>query len=901
MANTIELAKAYVQIVPSAQGIESSLTSVLSKPATAAGKSAGISLTNGIKSAFGTVGKITAAAMTAASGAVVGFGKNAVSAGMAFDKNMSQVAATMGLAVEDITDLRDFAQEMGRTTVFSATQAADALNYMALAGYDAQTAMATLPAVLNLAAAGGIDLAYASDMITDSQSALGLTLDETMTLVDQMARAASKSNTSVEQLGEAILTVGGTARFMSGGTDELATVLGLMADNGIKGSEAGTHLRNMLLKLSSPTEDGAVAMEKLGVSVFDAEGKMRAMPDIFGDMSVALADLTDEQQLQALSDIFNVRDIASAQALLKTTTQRWEELDTAILDASGAAQQMSETQLDNLSGATTLFRSALEGTYIAVSDKLTPALTSIVNFGSTGLSNLTAAFKENGLSGAITVVGDLLKTATASVVAYLPNLVTLGTTIFTSVLDGLVADLPTLIAALPTFLQSFMTLFMGVLEGIVTALPMAVEAFVAALPTLIPQLISGFTALMVTLMENFGAIIEPIVAALPDILTALIISLGENFPLLLEGIIGLVDQIVQNIPAILQAVWDAIVLVWDSWIAPALEDVGAFLGDVWQSIVDFFAPAAEWINTNVIQPISNFFGGMVRWINDNVIQPLANFFRGLWQGIVNAWNTVIGPWLEIARRAWMIIKEGAKAAWEGIKNIWATVSNWFNSKIVQPVSNFFTNMWNGLKTKAKSAWEGIKSVFQPVVNWFKNVFTNAWQGVKNVFSTGGRIFSGIKEGIENVFKTVVNAIIRGINTVVAFPFNAINGFLNTLRGINILGVRPFGWIGNIGVPQIPLLAQGGVLTGPTLMIGGEDGDEAVIPLKRNTEWIQSVAMEMEEATDNGEAAILEEILAKMDNMGIYLDSGRLVGGISGRMDGALGVNAEMRQRGVAFA
>ena len=901
MANAIELAKAYVQIVPSAQGIESSLTNVLEKPAMSAGKAAGGSLTSGIKSAFGSIGKITAGALTAATTAATAFGKKAVAAGMEFDKTMSQVAATMGVTVDEITDLRDFAQYMGSTTVFSATEAAEALNYMALAGYDAEQSMSMLPNVLNLAAAGGFDLARASDMVTDASSALGLDMEQTTVLVDQMARAASKTNTSVEQLGDAILTIGGTAQFMSGGTEELVSVLGILADSGIKGAEAGTHLRNMLLKLSSPTADGASALKALGVSIYNAEGEMREMPDIFGDMSAALSELTDEEQVKALSDIFNTRDIAAAQALLKKESAEWENLTGVILEAHGAAEQMSETQLDNLSGSVTLFKSALEGAYIAVSDELSPALQQVVSFGATSLGSLTAAFKESGIMGAMTELGNILQTATTALLAYLPMLFEVGGQILSSILAGIVAALPTIIDALPQFLSMFMTLFMDVASAIVTFLPQILGVIIQALPELIPQFVSGIVALMVLLLQGYSDLIEPVVAALPDILTALVTAFFENLPILINGIIQLVEKIVENLPEILQAIWDAIVLAWDGWIAPALDEVGQFLADVWQDIVNFFAPMAEWIDRNVIQPISNFFSGMVRWIDQNVIQPIAGFFRGLWQGIVNAWNTVIGPWLEIARRAWMIIKEGAQGAWEGIKNIWITVSGWFNQKIVQPVKGFFSNMWTGLRSGAAAAWNGIKSIFTPVVNWFKDVFNRAWEGVKNVFSTGGRIFSGIKEGIENTFKTVVNAIIKGINTVVAIPFNAINGFLDTLRNINILGITPFSWIWNIGVPQIPLLAEGGILTSPTLMIGGEAGPEAVVPLKNNTEWIKSVAMEMEDAAGGDETDLLEAILEKMDSMAVYLDSGRLVGGISGRMDGALGNNAGMRKRGVALA
>ena len=301
------------------------------------------------------------------------FAKSAVDVGMEFDQSMSQVAATMGKTVDEIGDLRQLAMDMGAKTAFSATQAAEALNYMALAGYDAETSTKMLPNVLNLAAAGGMELATASDMITDSQSALGLTIEQTSALVDQMAAASSKSNTSVAQLGEAILTVGGTAQYMAGGTEELATVLGVLADNGIKGSEGGTHLRNMLLSLSSPTTDAQKTLDALGVSVFDAEGNMRSFSAIFPELNAAMSAMTDQERLDAFSTIFNSRDIASATALLGTTTERWEELGDAILNSKDAAEMMANTQLDNLAGDITLWNSALEGAQIVLSDQLTPS------------------------------------------------------------------------------------------------------------------------------------------------------------------------------------------------------------------------------------------------------------------------------------------------------------------------------------------------------------------------------------------------------------------------------------------------------------------------------------------------------------------------------------------------
>lgn len=317
------------------------------------------------------------------------FGVSSVKTGMEFDSSMSQVAATMGKSMDEMLqetgkvdlawgefsgNLRDYAKEMGAHTKFSATEAADALNYMALAGYDTQKSMEMLPNVLNLAAAGSMDLATASDMVTDASSALGLSTQETTELVDKMAQTASKSNTSVSQLGDAYLTVGGTAKNLKGGTTELSTALGVLADNGIKGSEGGTILRNTILSLSSPTSKAKKELEELGVSVFDSEGNMRGLDEIMGDLDESLSTLTGEERAEAMSKIFNKRDLKGIEALLGATGGRWDELSGYIDEAQGSAQKMADTQLDNLQGDITILKSAWEGFKITISDGVTPAL-----------------------------------------------------------------------------------------------------------------------------------------------------------------------------------------------------------------------------------------------------------------------------------------------------------------------------------------------------------------------------------------------------------------------------------------------------------------------------------------------------------------------------------------------
>lgn len=263
---------------------------------------------------------------------MVGFASDSIQAGATFDSSMAQVAATMGVTVDQVQDLRDFAQEMGATTAFSASQAADALNYMALAGYDSEKSMEMLPTVLDLAAAGGIDLARASDMVTDAASALGLTTEQTAEMVDKMAQASSKSNTSVAQLGDAILTVGGTAKGLVGGTTELSTALGIMADSGIKGSEAGTHMRNILLALNPTTKAAREAFDALGIDAYDANGNLKPLNETFSVLAATLEDMSQQERTDYLSAMFNKTDLAAVDALLTAARYDIDAMGTAVVD-----------------------------------------------------------------------------------------------------------------------------------------------------------------------------------------------------------------------------------------------------------------------------------------------------------------------------------------------------------------------------------------------------------------------------------------------------------------------------------------------------------------------------------------------------------------------------------------
>ena len=750
---------------------------------------------NSIKSVAGNAAKMAAVVIGKATTAITAFGASAVRTGMNFDSAMSQVAATMGKSVDEIQDLRDFAKEMGAKTAFSASQAAEALNFMALAGYDAKKSMQMLPNVLNLAAAGGMELARASDMITDTQSALSLTMEETTDLVDQMAKTASKTNTSVSQLGDAMLTVGGTAKTMKGGTVELAAALGILADNGTKGAEGGTALRNVLMTMSSAKFEKTFGA--LGVSAYDSEGKMRELKDVLADMNAVMSNMTDKEKTQLISKTFNKFDLKNVNALLATSTERWDKLTTEISEASGASEAMAETQLDNLTGNVTKLKSAYEGVQIEISDKLTPTLNDFVKLGTEGLSDITSGLKSNGLQGATTAFGNFLSKGLQTITEKIPDLVKAGSNVLTAVIKGMsdnvsvvvdaaVEIIPILIEgigqALPALTSGFFERIVGIANGIVRLTP-----------ELLPQIISIVSNIANLIVNNADTIANATIAIIGVVADALI----DNLPILIEAALLIIDKLLnyiidpKNLAKIVEMAAKVILSVSAALLAAApklLIGVGKIIGTVFDKIVN-----TDWteVGQKLIENITTS------------LKMASNKLTVWWNG----WSQEIGKYAVIG--------------WNGVVETWSGVGRWFGDR-----------------------WNDIKNVFGNVADWFRNIFSTAWENIKNVFSPVGDMFNSIGNSILNGLKSIVNALIKGINDVISIPFSGLNDALDGIKKIDILGGRPFDWINLVPIPQIPYLAQGGVLKRGQMAFLEGQGDEAVIPLSQNTEWINKIADEL---------------------------------------------------------
>ena len=553
----------------------------------------------------GLVTKLAAAAAAFVSvQKAMAFMKDAVGTAMTFEQSMSQVVATMGYSVADLNDetseaaqtyekLSDFAQKMGASTMFTAAEAAQALNFMALAGYDAQKSMDMLPNVLSLAAAGGMDLATAAEMVTNTSNALGLDMQGTTDLVNEMAMAASKSGTTVSQLGDAMLTVGGTAKMMKGGTTEISTALGILADAGVKASEGGTALRNILLSLSSPTGDAEKYMEQLGLQVYDTEGNMRSLQDIFLEMSAAMQGMTQQQQTEIISSMFNKRDLKSVNALLGTSVERWEQLTGAIQSADGAAAEMADVQMNNLSGALKYFDSAMEGFKIAVGNSFLPILSEFVGFGTTAMQSFTDAFKDEGVAGLIEAaaqaIGDFAVQFTDP--EKIKAVVRAGADLVAGLIDGLVRAIPKILDAIPTLTGNLVAGILGagpqisqagfeLFKNLVKSLPEVIRSMHAVLPNFVLQVAAGILnaasmmaeagfELFMSLIEDLPEIIENLITAIPQIIAGLTTSIGDNIDkvieagvrlgvALAEGLLKAIPEIIKAIPKIIVAIGEGI-------------------------------------------------------------------------------------------------------------------------------------------------------------------------------------------------------------------------------------------------------------------------------------------------------------------------------------------------------
>lgn len=346
--------------------------------------------------------KTAVTAVAAAATALTGY---AIKVGSDFEAGMSKVEAISGATGADLEALTEKAKEMGAKTKFSATEAASAMEYMAMAGWKTGDMLSGIDGIMNLAAASGTDLATTSDIVTDALTAFGLSAKDSTHFADVLAAASSNANTNVAMLGESFKYVGPIAGSFGYTVEDVSLALGLMANAGIKSEQAGTSLRGMLTRMQKDSGAASDSMKELGISMFNSNGSARRLEDVLRDLRTSTANLTAEEKARHATAIAGMNAQSGFLALLNATDEEFDSLSASIANADGTAENMARTMNDNLRGSVTIFKSALEGLGITIYEKLKEPLRDAVDSGIDYLNRLNSAFKSGGFEGLIEEAG----------------------------------------------------------------------------------------------------------------------------------------------------------------------------------------------------------------------------------------------------------------------------------------------------------------------------------------------------------------------------------------------------------------------------------------------------------------------------------------------------------------
>lgn len=721
--------------------------------------------TKGVSSMTVAAGNLISDLTKTAATKLAGLAKSSVSVGMNFDASMSQVAATMGTTVDQIDNLTKVAKEMGSTTKFTATQAADALNYLALAGYDADKAAEVLPSVLNLAAAGGMDLAYASDLVTDAMASLNIEANKQNVddFGNKLAMAASKANANVSQLGEAILTVGGTAANLKGGTTELTTALGLLANVGIKGAEGGTHLRNIILSLQSPTDEAAKKMQKLGLSVYDSQGKMRGLNDILSDLNSAMNGMTQGQKDSIINQLFNKTDLAAVNGLLAAQGEQWDTLAAQIDSADGAMGQMAETQIDNLQGAMTIMSSAFEGMQLAVYDELEPTLTEAVKWGTDCLTQLTTALSEGGPEAMLAAAGEIISDLAAGIAAQLPGLMQTGVEIITQLAQNLTDTMP---AMLDTGAEVLAALAQGIINAT-------------------PTLLTSATEIIAEFMLYLGDHADEIMDTGMQLLESLVIGITDNLPQLITAAAALIAKwaaaLIAHLPdilkcgaAMLTTLVDGIVCSLENLAEAALACVAKLVG-VWDGSMDEWGHIGENIVSGLLNGIKGAWNSLTKWVS-NGINGLVSGVKGR-LGIHSPSKVFDEIGVQVCNGLAQGLDRGNKKVKDAAKTVVASVTDsttTLTNGVAKTVETVTERMANGATQQKQTITETSRQMVGGVLKDIKTVTSIAADGTKTVKQTMETVretaktvtstFETLADGVKTTTQTVTETLTDGTET-----------------------------------------------------------------------------------------------------------------------------------------
>lgn len=762
---------------------------------------------------------------------------NVIELGQNFTSTMSEVSAISGATGEDFEKLEACAREYGATTVFSASNAAEALKYMSLAGWDADQSTSALGGVLNLAAASGMELGAASDMVTDYLSAFAMEAGDAAYFADLLSYAQSHSNTTAEALGEAYKNCAANLNAAGQDVETVTSLLEGMANQGYKGSEAGTAMAAIMRDITNGMKDGAIKIGETSVAVMDAQGNFRDLTDILTEVEAATNGMGDAERAVALSSTFTADSTKGLNLILNEGMDKIAGYEEELRGASGSAEEMANIMNDNLSGDVAAMNSAFEELGLKIYDALESKLRAGVQFitngvipaiewlgghipevtiAVSGLGAVIAAMNWGTISSKIAMVkGALVKLAAALGGVSLPAIAIIA------VITAVALAFTNLWKNNEEFRNKITAIWDGIKakfdefgQGIVDRLNALGFEF-EDITEVMKAVWDGFCEVLAPIFEGVFQQISNILSEALDILTGLFDIFAGIFT-------GDWDMVWQGVQEVFGAVWDFVVATFENWISTftSLADtvlgwfgtdwetvwtnVKTFFSDTWNAISSFFSGILTGIKTfftDTWNAIVSFFSGILSGIYSsvtgtmteihdtftNIWDSITGFLSGAWETIKNIVTVGIMAVKEIISAAFQIITLPFRFIWENCKDtvlsIWETIKSVIGEKIdavkekittvTTAISNVASAAWNAISSTASSLWEGIKGTIGSKIDAAKEKVSTATSAITSVASSAWSSVSSTASSLWNTISSTVSSKISAARSAVSSATSTI--------------------------------------------------------------------------------------------------------------------------------
>lgn len=651
------------------------------------------------KSGLGTLTKVAGAA-TAALGAGMTV---AIKTGSDFESQMSRVKAISGATAQEFKALRDMAIQLGADTAFSATSAAEGMENLAAAGFSTLEIMDAMPGLLDLAAASGEDLASSSDIAASTLRGFGLAAGDAAHVADVLAENANRTNSSVAETGEAMKYIAPLARVAGMSLEETAAAIGIMANAGIQGSQAGTTLRGALSRLSRPTDDMAVVMEKLGVTFYDANGKMKPLATQVNELKTAMEGMTDEQKNQYLVTLYGQEALSGMLALINEGGDSLTELTNSFKNCDGAASEAAAVMQDNFAGAMEQLKGSAETLGIRIFDSISEPLKNLANSATDAVNDLTAAFQKSGFSGLAQAGMDIIGNFLQGLVSKVPDLLQAGADLINSLLDSLSTSPERafgiagvlinkfgegFVAAIPEFLPKILDFIQGIGDKLAEAAPVIIQKGFE----LLGYLVDGIVTAVPILIEKVPGIISTFANIINDNFPTILMKGAELLGQLVMGLIQAIPTLIANIPQIIQAIVDTLMAF--QWLSLG-KNIIKFLADGIKGMATHAKDAGKTILNAVKGAIQNL-PTLLRDIGRTAMSGFSNVISTAWVAVKNAAGTVanaiIGTIKSIPGKMISIGKNIIKGLWNGISDMTGWIIDkigGFADNVVNKICDFF--------------------------------------------------------------------------------------------------------------------------------------------------------------------------------------------------------------------